>query len=284
MHNRSPHSSEPKGDVMTNVSQPLTVQALQPVPSYRQTVQQLSSAQKAIAPGAPPYSVHINRRLGKYAAAAAYRAGLSPNSVSCISAAFTFSGITLLAVAPAACWIGILVWATLAIGYVFDSADGQVARLRGGGSVAGEWLDHVLDSAKVSSLHLAVLIAAYRNFTLPSDAWLLVPIAFALVAGVSFFSMILNDQLKTIQSLRAARNLPERTGSVAKSVLLIPTDYGVLCLLFLCLGIPMVFFSLYTTFFLANAGHLLLASVKWFHDMKQLSVPTKIATQGENHE
>lgn len=238
---------------------------------YKQTLRYLSSAQKAVAPGAPPYSVYVNRRLGKYAAAGAYCAGLSPNTVSGISAAFTFSGIAVLAVGPAAWWWGIVVWALLAVGYVLDSADGQVARLRGGGSLDGEWLDHVLDSAKVSSLHLAVLIAAYRSFNLQSDVFLLVPIAFSLIAGVSFFAMILNDQLKTIQNLRAPRPSPQRNTSAIRSILLIPTDYGILCMLFVFLGVPAIFFPIYILFFFANAGHLTLAIRKWFRDMKRLA-------------
>jgi phosphatidylglycerophosphate synthase len=252
-----------------------------PAPEYKQTLRHLSSAQKAVAPGAPPYSVYVNRRLGKYAAAGAYCAGLSPNSISGISAAFTFSGIAILAAGPGAWWLGIIVWAMLAVGYVLDSADGQVARLRGGGSLDGEWLDHVLDSAKVSSLHLAVLIAAYRNFNLPSDALLLVPIAFSLIAGVSFFAMILNDQLKTIQNLRAPRNIPLRNASIIRSILLIPTDYGILCILFVFIGIPSIFFTLYTLFFLANACHLTLAVRKWFRDMKRLATSDSDEYSGE---
>jgi phosphatidylglycerophosphate synthase len=238
--------------------------------SFRQTVRQLSSAQKTVAPGAPPYSIYINRRIGRYVAAAAYRAGWSANAVSWMGALLTFSGILLLATAPTAWWVGILVWLSLAIGYVFDSADGQVARLNGGGSPAGEWLDHVLDSAKLSSLHLAVLITAYVNFNFMNDAWLLIPLLFSIVASVSFFSMILNDHLKAIYSRVSRRNSGPKGRSVVKSILLLPTDYGVLCLLFVLIGDPILFSTFYTLFFLANAGHLFLASRKWFGDMKKL--------------
>ena len=119
-----------------------------------------------------------------------------PNQVSLISAAFTFTGIVLLATVPPSIVLGIIVWLLLAVGYAWDSADGQVARLRGGGSLAGEWLDHVLDSTKLVALPLAVAIGWYRFFPLPSDLWLLVPLGFAVISTVTFFGMILNDLLR----------------------------------------------------------------------------------------
>jgi hypothetical protein len=58
-------------------------------------------------------------------------------------------------------------------------------------------------------------------------------------------------------------------------VILIPTDYGFLCLVFLFIGAPMVFFMFYTLLAVANAGHLALALVKWFGDMRALSSGAK---------
>ena len=51
---------------------------------------------------------------------------------------------------------------------------------------------------------------------------------------------------------------------------MIPTDYGVLCVSFLLLGAPTVFFGVYTLLFAGSAGYLLLALVKWFRVMKDL--------------
>jgi len=237
--------------------------------SFRQTVLQLSSAQKTAAPGAPPYSLYVNRKAGKYVAAAAHRIGWSPNQITCVSAALTLSGVILLAAAPSSWWMGIAVWGMLALGYVFDSADGQVARLRGIGSPAGEWLDHVFDSAKLPSLHLAVLIATYRNFDLPNEAWLFIPVSFSVIASVGFFSMIIKDHLKIIHS-HEVHDTGKSKRSILKAVALLPTDYGMLCFLFVFFGSQSIFVFLYSLFFIANAGHLLLASFKWFNDMKNL--------------
>lgn len=238
--------------------------------SYMETVRQLASAQKAAAPGAPAYSVLVNRRLGRLLAAAAFRARLSPNTVTAISAVFTFTAIVLIATLDPAWTSGIVIWLLLAFGYALDSADGQVARLRGGGSRAGEWLDHVVDSAKAVSLHLAVLISVYRHFEL-SPGWLLIPIGFSIVATVLFFAMILNDQLKAVHAARHGHNLAPRTGStLIRSLLSAPTDYGILCLVFITLGAPLLFFTIYALLFVANAGYLLLAAMKWFRDMSEL--------------
>jgi phosphatidylglycerophosphate synthase len=244
-----------------------------PTEGYRATVARLASAQKGAASGAPAYSVYVNRRLGRFIAAAAYRAGLTPNAVTAMSAAFTFTGIVLLATVPPVWWSGVLIWLLLAVGYAFDSADGQVARLRGGGSAAGEWLDHVVDALKISTLHIAVLISAYRFFDLDTDAWLLVPIGFSVVANVTFFAMILNDQLKYARGRRGTAEAGG--GSRLRSFLVIPTDYGLLCFVFVLLGAPVVFFVVYGLLFVANAGFLLLAAIKWFRDMVALDAPQK---------
>jgi phosphatidylglycerophosphate synthase len=253
-----------------------------PRTGFKGTLAALGSAQKPVAAGAPPYSILVNRRAGRFVAAAAYRAGMSPNQVTAVSATFTFGGIILLATAAPAGWVGALVWAALALGYIFDSADGQLARLQGSGSVAGEWLDHVVDSTKIVSLHLAVLIAAFRHFQLPSDGWLLVPIGYAIVGTVSFFAMILNDQLKAVVLLKSGRAAIPRKSSALKSALLVPTDYGVLCLVFLLLGAPLAFFTVYSLFFALNAMHLAVASTRWFGDMRSLSTSKLVSTRSES--
>lgn len=236
--------------------------------SYADIVARLAGAQKKRAAGAPAYSIYVNRKAGRYLAAGAYKVGLTPNMVTGISALFTFSGIAMLLLLPLEWWSGVAVWLALAIGYAFDSADGQVARLRGGGSANGEWLDHVIDAAKISTLHLAVLITAFRSFDLPDTSLLLIPIGYCIVGAVSFFAMILNDQLK--QAYGYPTSTAEGKSTPLRALLVIPTDYGFLCLTFLLLGAPHLFFVVYTLMFIANAGHLFLASIKWFRDMSKL--------------
>ena len=235
-------------------------------PTYRETVAQLAAAQKGRAAGSPAYSVFVNRPAGRLLAAAAHRAGLSPDQVTAISAACSAAGILVLVLVPPAAWSGVLVAFLLALGYAWDSADGQVARLRGGGSVAGEWLDHVVDCLKISVLHTAVLLAGVRFFDVGAG-WLLVPLGFLVVDNVAFFAMILNDSLKQI------KGVPLRAPGAFRrwrSVILLPVDYGVLCLAFVLLGWTDAFVAAYTLLFAATAGHTALALPKWFHDMRRL--------------
>jgi phosphatidylglycerophosphate synthase len=245
--------------------------------TYRQTLARLGSAQKAVASGAPAYSVLVNRPVGRHLAAWAYRRGMTPNGVTAVSAGFTFTGIAVIATVAPAWWTGVAVWLLLAVGYAFDSADGQVARLRGGGSLAGEWLDHVVDSLKIVTLHLAVVVMAYRFLDVPGPTWLLVPVGFTAVATVSFFAQILNDQLRRVHTARTGESVVRRPASRLRQLLVLPTDYGVLCLVFVLLAVPTAFLWVYSLLFLATAGHLALALAKWFRDMRALD-----STQGRS--
>jgi phosphatidylglycerophosphate synthase len=235
---------------------------------FASLVKRLPAAQKS-AKGAPAYSRFVNRRAGGYLAVIAYRLGLTPNQVTIISGLCTGIGIALIAVLPPSIGLGVGICLALVVGYALDAADGQLARLRGGGSVAGEWLDHVIDSAKIASLHLAVLIAGYRWFHLPAG-WLLVPLGYSAVATVSFFAMTLNDQLRRTKGLPATTVQTAAKPSALRSLLVMPTDYGLFCLVFLLWGVREVYAVLYGLLFVANAVFLALALRKWFGDMRAL--------------
>jgi phosphatidylglycerophosphate synthase len=235
----------------------------------RATVGRLSAAQKG-ATGAPAYSRFVNRPLGRVFAALAFHAGLTPNAVTGISAAFTVTGIALLALVPPSVPLGLAVAGCLVLGYALDAADGQLARLRGGGSPAGEWLDHMVDAAKASSLHLAVLIGLYRSGVV-GDGWLLlVPLGYCVVDAVTYFGTMLNEALRAQHGVATrAQRTAQRVG-LARSLLTLPTDYGLLACVFVLFGVPSLFVPTYTVLFLAAAAFLALASVKWFREMGRL--------------
>ncbi|WP_417554616.1 CDP-alcohol phosphatidyltransferase family protein [Microbacterium sp.] len=235
--------------------------------SFADSLRRLSSAQKGRAQGAPGYSIYINRPIGRFLAAVAYRMGMAPNAVSVVSAIFTFSGIILLMLLTPSWWVGMLIWFLLAVGYALDSADGQVARLRGGGSLEGEWLDHFIDAIKIVSLPIATAIGLFRFTGLPT-AYLLVPLLFAIAGTATFFGMILNDLLK---SARRVISSAERGGGGAlRSVLLLPVDYGIVCLVYVLWGWPSVFAVLYALFCLAAVAFCLLVAVRWFREMRRI--------------
>jgi phosphatidylglycerophosphate synthase len=240
--------------------------AREPREPLRATVARLAGAQKS-SKGAPAYSRFVNRPLGRVIAAVAYRLGLRPNGVSAISGTFSLAGILVLALVRPNPATALAVSALLVVGYAFDAADGQLARLRGGGSLAGEWLDHMIDAAKVSSLHVAVAVAVYRWFGV-GDGWVLVPLGFTVVSAVFFFGMILNDQLRRQRGLGARPGTPAT--SALRSLAAVPTDYGVLCLAFLLLGAPAAFLVCYTVLFAGTTAYLLAALVAWFHQMQEL--------------
>ena len=240
-----------------------------PAEGVRATIGRLSAAQKG-AQGAPAYSRFVNRTLGRVLAALAFHAGLTPNVVTGISATFTATGIGLLLLVPPSWVLGTVVAACLAVGYAFDAADGQLARLRGGGSPAGEWLDHMVDATKTSALHLAVLVNLYRFEGVGRGPWLLVPLGFCVVATVLFFGTMLNEALRERHGARTRAQPTGERPSVLRSLLVVPTDYGLLCWLFVLLGAPALFVGAYALLFVATAGYLALACVKWFHEIGRL--------------
>jgi phosphatidylglycerophosphate synthase len=223
----------------------------------------LASAQKSTK-GAPPYSRYVNRPLGRLLAAAAYQAGLTPNQVTYISAVFTFAGIAMIALAPSTWQVGGLVALALVIGYALDSADGQLARLRGGGTAAGEFLDHMIDSVKLASIHLAVLIAFYRFFELQNSLWLLVPVVFTIASTVHFFGMVLVDLLQRIHLLETGQSSPTNVSSpMSSSLIKLPTDYGALCLIFVLLGSHRAFLVGYLFIAAATVVYTVLVARRW---------------------
>ncbi|MDN5655454.1 MAG: CDP-alcohol phosphatidyltransferase family protein [Kocuria sp.] len=232
--------------------------------SYRS----LAQAQKGRAKGAPAYSLYVNRPLGRLLASIAHAVGLTPNQVTLVSALFTFTGITLLMVVPPSMLLGVVVWLLLAVGYAWDSADGQVARLRGGGSLIGEWLDHIVDSAKLVTLHIAVAIGAYRFFEPLEVQWILVPLLFTVVATVTFFGMILNDLLRA--RIGAPQAAQAGGSSPLRAALGIPTDYGTWCFMFVLWGWAQGFIVVYSLLALAAVLYLAAALLVWFRKMKAL--------------
>jgi phosphatidylglycerophosphate synthase len=236
----------------------------------RLTVRRLSAAQKGAA-GAPAYSRFVNRPVGRLLAALAFQMGLTPNQVTAVSAVCTFGGLTLLGLAPLSYATGAGTAALLLLGYALDSADGQLARLRGGGSPAGEWLDHVVDAVKAVAVHLVLLVALYTAAPFGRGALLLLPLAYAVVDVTHLFATLLNEQLRRNHG-RPER--AQRTGdrpSALRSVLVLPTDYGVLAASFALLGAPVAFLGCYAVLLAGTTGYLSLALVRWYREMQGLA-------------
>lgn len=214
---------------------------------FSEALSRLSAAQKSTA-GVPAYLRFVNRRLGGYLAAIAYAARLSPTQVTALSALSSIAGLALAATQSPSVPMSVLVAALMALGFALDSADGQLARVSGGGSLTGEWLDHVVDTPKTVAVHLVVLIELARFQDLPTHSpYLLVPMGFLLSSITLYFAMMLRDQLLR----RSAGTLGKgpRQGSVLVSLALLPVDYGTLCLVFVLLPFRNAFLGVYAALF-----------------------------------
>lgn len=238
--------------------------------SYRSALVQMTAAQKP-GRGAPPYSRWINRRLGRYLAGAAYVIGMTPNQVTLVSATMTFSALVVVIFVAPLWWVGILVAFLLLFGYALDSADGQLARLRGGGSKSGEWLDHVVDATKIGVMHSSVLISFYR-FGDERSALLLVPLVFMVASFVFFFGMMLTDQLRRAEAWEEGRSYskPSGQGGGFQTLVATPTDYGLLCLAFAFLGLHLLFIVLYAVFALAQTLITSGVLVRWWRELRRI--------------
>lgn len=235
--------------------------------SYADAVRSLSAAQKS-GSGAPPYSRWINRPLGRRLAAAAYRLRMTPNQVTLVSAACSLLAILGVGLIKPQWWLGLAVGLLLVLGYALDSADGQLARLTGGGSLAGEWLDHLVDTVKICLLHSAVLISLYR-FGAFDQRWLLVPLGYLLVSVVFFMSFLLIGKLRLEAAAGGERRSTGR--GLVQTAIALPTDYGVLCLIFFTFGWPTLFLVLYTSLFAAHTVVLTGALARWWKELTGLT-------------
>lgn len=225
--------------------------------TVRESIALLRAHQKAPR-GVSVYSTHVNRPLGRVLAAVADRAGLTPNGVTLLSGAFSLLAVALLAVRPVSVGLGVLVAVLLVVGFALDSADGQLARLRGGGSRSGELLDHVLDLVVKLTLHLAVLLAWWEAGV--RGGQLLLPLAFQVVSVVLFFG-------GTLVGLMLGPGSGPAPAHPVRRWLLLPIDHGVLALSFLLWGFPSAFLAVYAVLLLAQALALVALGARWFREL-----------------
>ncbi|MCW2853821.1 MAG: putative glycosyl transferase [Nocardioides sp.] len=238
---------------------------------YRTNVQVLGSAQKDPR-GTPAYSRLVNRPAARRVAAAGHIVGLSPHTATLVGAGLTGTGLALLVVDEPSLGLGLVVAVLLALGYVMDSVDGQLARLRGGGSLAGEWLDHTLDCVKTCVLHLAVLVSLYRFPPVETDAALVVPMVFLVVDMTTYFGIILVPFLRRRKAVTVSTAAAARPEHPLRKWLVLPNDYGTFCWVFVLLAWPEAFLVGYASLLVANAAFLVLASAKWWRELRTLDL------------
>ena len=107
-------------------------------------------------------------------ARALHSAGVSANAVTFAGLLITLAGSLLVALGQPALALVVLLVGTLA-----DTLDGQIARLSGGGTKLGAFLDSTFDRLSDASLSVAALIVAVTH----GDPLLFFTAILALVAG-----------------------------------------------------------------------------------------------------
>lgn len=227
----------------------------------------LARAQKPGA-GVPWYMRVVNRRLGRLIASLAAQGPFTPNHVTAASFGSFLGAAALLVLVEPGVVMAVVAVVLLQLGFAFDSADGQLARLQGGGSPAGEWLDHVVDSARHLLFHLAVLIGMYR-FTDVDELVLLIPLAFGVVATVRFFAQILAEQLARRDPLAAPDAVP-KLGVWIQA----PADTGVLNFVVLLWPWTTAFLWVYAAVGALNAVLLAATLVRRRRELEALGKPT----------
>jgi CDP-diacylglycerol--glycerol-3-phosphate 3-phosphatidyltransferase len=125
----------------------------------------------SIVPGA---ASNGTRGLLAPIARALHRAGVSANAVTVAGLVITCAGAALVALQEPTIGLVVLLLGTLA-----DTLDGQIARLTGGGTKLGAFLDSTFDRLSDSALYVATLIVAVGR----GDTLLFLSAIVALVSG-----------------------------------------------------------------------------------------------------
>jgi phosphatidylglycerophosphate synthase len=128
------------------------------------------------------WNVYVARPIAAVLVAILRRTPLTPNQVTILGAA-----VFILIVLPGLGWltpVGFVVTALVVqLAYIFDCADGQLARLKGMTSEVGAYFDFLIDEFKAL---LLVAVLAVRQWMLTDDVrWLFVAIYGALAVSVA---------------------------------------------------------------------------------------------------
>ncbi len=107
-----------------------------------------------------PLDAYVNRPLAGLLVRAVSETSVSPNQLTFVSACLGTAAGACFAWSPRMPQLAAVGALSLFLSMVFDCSDGQLARIRGGGSVLGRILDGYADYWVAFSVHLGMLIAA----------------------------------------------------------------------------------------------------------------------------
>lgn len=235
--------------------------------NFRASYDQLRTAQKS-KKGVSLYSTYVNRPIGRIFAAAFHQTSITPNQVTGIGALLTFGSLLWLAFfadnGMAAAAVGICLF----LGFAIDSADGQLARLQGTSSQLGEWLDHILDNARIGVMHLSTLAFLSRVSDIDLRYLMLACGIFMTSSASIFFGGVLTDQFAKRAVAEAVPVQPGHVPGRIRSLALLPVDYGLTCLAYLLLPWPRVFFAVYSLLAVFHLLILPILTVRWARGLR----------------
>jgi phosphatidylglycerophosphate synthase len=193
-------------------------------PAVSPTLAQCYLAARQMRGGGFLYTEAVSDRLGTIVAAVGMRLGAHPTYLTLVNLVLGIGGsVAIMAgrspdeTAPLLV-AGVVLWQAA---YIFDCADGQLARATGKTSAYGEYVDVLTDVAVQISVVLAVSSVILSRHGIPA----LLPVLFASTWCLNFVTFLLSrgdDQVS--HSLIARR-------SVLVSVAKLPRDYGFVILM-----------------------------------------------------
>jgi phosphatidylglycerophosphate synthase len=193
--------------------------------------------------------------LAAYLAYFAGRIGMSPNSLTLISGLCVLLSMgVLIGFGVGSLYLALLVFVLLALAYVFDCADGQLARTTNQCSKFGAWLDHVSDASKIFVIHGSigwVLLESHAQHGVPIALCFLAVLLH--MAGASLYFFAWNYKVMLVGADMISSRQADRKSSLTQKLrgILQLTDHGLFLLLFILLFDPQKFALAY---FLYGAG------------------------------
>lgn len=110
-----------------------------------------------------PLDAYVNRPLAGLLVRAVSETSVSPNQLTLVSACLGTAAGVCFAWSPVQPQLAVVGALSLFLSMVFDCSDGQLARIRGGGSVLGRILDGYADYWVALVVHLGMLLAAAQT-------------------------------------------------------------------------------------------------------------------------
>jgi phosphatidylglycerophosphate synthase len=198
----------------------------------------------------PLYTRYVNRNAALPLTWVFWKLGLHPNVVTGISFTVTHLALLMLVLLPTTLPLCVGIWLMLTFGFMLDSSDGQLARVSGRTSKAGEWLDHTLDMAKILNVNMAFSYALIAG-TLAADLPLTIPLLAAFVNLLSqpthYFVIIFKDSfLERAGSSRDSTSVANP--GFARNAVMNFADYGLFILMPILIPWPKLFGIVYLVY------------------------------------